>query len=200
MLFRWEKVFDLNHIGLIQFDFPKIGRLLLYLSFHVLKYQFLNIGWQVHNIYIVVLLFKGRKHLHEIFIFFVFILFFILYYGLALISLIFEGLELLNHLPMLLSLLTVGFLFLLVLLFNEVIFDIELLMEAWADPRELKALRNVPFFEPCFNLVLEHYELHFHFGINVPLFVSRPEAPKSIANYIAFGRLDLFPKNVFPEL
>jgi len=125
---------------------------------------------------------------------------FCLGYCLALISLVFKILKLVNGLTLLVTLLAVYFLFLEVLLLDKVVFVIKLLVETSSNSRECEALGNISFLKPALDLIFKYNELIFHFRINVSFLVSRPESPKSITDNIIIFCPDFFTKNVFPEL
>ena len=144
MLLGGEQILDLNDIRLIQLDLAQIIGLFRYLLFHVFQDQLLHIGWQVHNIYIIVRLFKILKNLNQLFILLTFVLFFILRNDLTLIPLIFEILKLIIYL----TLLALRFLFLLILLLYEIVFTIKLLVKTSSDPWKGERLRDISFLKP----------------------------------------------------
>lgn len=53
-------------------------------------------------------------------------------------------------------------------------------MQLAAHPRELKVLRDLFRLEPGCYLLLKDDQLGLHFGVDVPLLVSRPETPKGV--------------------
>lgn len=117
----------------------------------MIQHKLLDIWWQIYNVDVIISFFLTFEHLNQLFILFIFVLFFRLSNGLTLISLIFESLQLIHHF----SLLAVGFLGFLLL--DKVVFTIELLMEACSNPWKCKALWNVPFFVATFDFVFKHH-------------------------------------------
>ena len=83
------------------------------------------------------------------------------------------------------------------LLLYEVILGLNFLVEAGANPWELERLRNIPSFESLGYFLFEHNELFLHFWVYVPLLVSWPKSPKSIAFDVTGLGLLLDTKNIF---
>ena len=72
-------------------------------------------------------------------------------------------------------------------------------MKLRTDPREFKIGLNLFSFKSRGNFLFEDDQFIFHFWINIPLILSRPESPKCVANDVSFARFLFSPKDIISK-
>ena len=87
-----------------------------------------------------------------------------------------------------------------VLLFYHVVFLVQFCMETCSKSWHSKCFWNISWFKSLFNFFLKNDQLIFHFGIYISFIISRPKAPKCIANNITMLSLFFISKYIFPQL
>lgn len=80
------------------------------------------------------------------------------------------------------------------------ILSCDLLVLLRVEPREAKVGGDVATLESLLYFLLEDNELVFHFRVDISLVISRPEAPKSIADYVTEASFPFLTENIMPQL